>query len=227
MQNYFLRANKPLLYATALSITSILVLIGRIFYTYEFEFAFLISNLFLAWIPFAISYFIYKTTKRTFLFVKIILCISWVLFFPNSGYIITDIFHLDKYTSMPQWFDLLMLVLFSWSGITWGFISLQLIQKRFLTSKNTFVQITFILLIFFLSGVGIYLGRYERWNSWDVLFDFGSLFSQVTELISNSQSFFSMLSMGILYCILLSFMYFPFTNNFQFLIPNNKTNQNV
>ncbi|MFN0275921.1 MAG: DUF1361 domain-containing protein [Chitinophagales bacterium] len=208
--NNSLRANKMLLYATALSVFCAAVLAARFLYVGQKEYIFLSKNLFLAWMPYAIAWFMNRTKTDTHLFKKIFLFISWLLFFPNSAYILTDIYHLNNYPSVPQWYDLLMLLSFSWAGITWGFYSLHLVQKRFFANRSWKLNALFVITIFFLAGVGIYLGRYERWNSWDVLFDIEYLFARSKEIITDVEQMKVITGMGVLFCGVLSFMYYHF-----------------
>ncbi|WP_262497530.1 DUF1361 domain-containing protein [Flavipsychrobacter stenotrophus] len=92
----------------------------------------------------------------------------WLLFFPNAMYIVTDLFHLNESTNVPKWFDLLLLFSAALNGVLMGMSSLYNIEQ--FLKKNISVKyvpvVVFSLLL--LCGYGIYLGRYMRWNSWDI-----------------------------------------------------------
>jgi uncharacterized membrane protein len=95
----------------------------------------------------------------------------WLLFFPNAPYILTDLFHLrHPRESVPVWFDTLLINWFAWTGMLLGVFSLYLMHH---IVRKAFGRITGWLFVFFvgtLCGVGIYIGRFLRWNSWDVIF---------------------------------------------------------
>src|SRR5512145_1198535 len=102
----------------------------RYVYTDTKTFLFLNWNLFLAFLPWLLSTIltIYpRLQKSTLSLVTLIL--SWLLFFPNALYILTDLFHLDISSAMPKWFDLFLILSFAWTGILFGFISLWDIEK--------------------------------------------------------------------------------------------------
>lgn len=130
---------------------------------------FLIWNLFLAFIPYAML--LYLKTKLCFQnnIIKIVIyLVVWLLFLPNTFYIVTDFTHLTNSKSSLFWFDLLLLCSFSIIGFVLGLLSLfefEKIIKIFISSK--IVQLL-IPLICILCGFGIYLGRIKRFNSWDV-----------------------------------------------------------
>ncbi len=150
----------------------------RIYYSGSFLFIFLAWNIFLAWIPFWISYYLIKPAnnkkwKQLFLFG------AWLLFFPNALYIITDLVHLEINTTVPKWFDAILLFASSVVGLMMAFISLyrvedflaRIIHKKWLSM--------FIILILFLGSFGVYLGRFLRWNSWDIIRNPFSLLSEI------------------------------------------------
>src|SRR5215207_11069920 len=96
------------------------------------RYAFLIWNLFLAWIPFIISYFTYILTMNRrwiYLFIPIAAAL-WLIFFPNAPYILTDFQHL-AYSSkdLPVWYDVMMLIWFAFTGVLLGIVSLFLMQE--------------------------------------------------------------------------------------------------
>ena len=129
---------------------------------------FLLWNLFLAWVPYAIS----LTFKNLYKQKKIIQCIyfaGWILFFPNALYIVTDIIHVKESSAVPVWYDAILLFTSSLVGLALAFASLKKVAY-FLTNYFSEKYLDIIMLsVLFISSFGVYLGRFERWNSWDIL----------------------------------------------------------
>lgn len=126
---------------------------------------YLIWNLFLAWIPYVISMFFIK--KDTPLFRFIPLFILWLLFFPNAPYLVTDVLHLAGRLSPFLWYDSLLFFLFGWIGLLLGMLSLFHIHQYLKAHLNYLYSELSIIAICIISSFGLYLGRFERWNSWD------------------------------------------------------------
>jgi uncharacterized membrane protein len=132
-------------------------------------FFFLVWNLVLAWVPFLIAWSLERTYIRTgsMLLVAAGLFI-WLLFFPNAPYIITDLLHLKDRPFIPHWYDVMLFTSFAWTGLLLGFASLyivqQFIRKHISGSMSWVVAFGAI----FLGSFGVYLGRFQRWNSWDL-----------------------------------------------------------
>jgi uncharacterized membrane protein len=104
----------------------------------------------------------------------------WLLFLPNAPYILTDILHLTRATHAPAWYDLALLLSCAGTGLLVGYLSLidvQTIVARRLGQTWSWI---FALVSLVLSGFAIYLGRFLRWNSWDVLIEPTRLFG-ITE----------------------------------------------
>jgi uncharacterized membrane protein len=152
----------------------------RLIYSNSFHYLFLVWNLFLAFVPlFIVQLPFFERSKSLLTFSFIAFC--WLLFFPNAPYILTDLFHLNHNSSMPIWFDLVLILLYAWTGLLAGFYSLFMIEKKLqLYINNRWRQVGIISLIF-LSSFGIYLGRYLRFNSWDLINAPSSLFAQVID----------------------------------------------
>ncbi len=154
-----------------LSLFSTVLVALRVYYTSSFTYLFLIWNLFLAGIPFVISLLI-TTQKQVggkrFYVVMLPLLLIWLMFLPNAFYIITDLFHLRPKNQIPLWYDLLLLLSFAWTGLVLGYLSLidihELVERR--SGKRT--AWLFAIGILVLCAFGVYLGRYLRWNSWDL-----------------------------------------------------------
>jgi len=135
------------------------------------RYAFLIWNLFLAWIPFVISYFTYTLTlKRNWIYVIIpVAAFIWLIFFPNAPYILTDFQHLANSGGVPVWYDVMMLIWFAFTGLLLGMVSLFLMQEIIRREFGRWAGWAFVALVAVLSSAGVYMGRFLRWNSWDIL----------------------------------------------------------
>jgi uncharacterized membrane protein len=140
----------------------------RFIYSGVFGFVFLIWNLFLAWIPFAISTSFKKISKAS-RWKQLLVFAVWLVFFPNALYIVTDLLHLDLETSIPKWYDVVLLFTSSITGLIMAFVSLLRVEK-YLSYKfsNNKVHVLMIAILF-ISSFGVYLGRFLRWNSWDII----------------------------------------------------------
>lgn len=147
-------------------IFSTVLIILRAIHTKDIYGMFLCWNLFLALLP---LYFSYKARHSLRLWVTLLWMGLWLLFFPNAIYIITDIFHLDDNAKLARWFSLVLLTSAALNGLIYGLLSLRNIELR-LRKIIPAQYIRFIIFgLLLLCGYGIYLGRYLRWNSWDII----------------------------------------------------------
>lgn len=162
------------------SLLAIVLAVIRVNITGKFSYIFLTWNLFLAWIPLIISTQLKKHdiwNKNKIIFV--ILLSFWLLFFPNAPYILTDLFHLRERKGMPLWFDLTLILSFAWVGLIVGFISLMQMQFMLKRIIGNHLTLAATILILIVCAFGIYLGRYDRYNSWDVISNPISLFRDI------------------------------------------------
>ena len=130
---------------------------------------FLIWNLILAGIPLLIALLAHHKFDRFKTWSLLVMISIWLLFFPNAPYIITDIFHLKPKDGIPLWYDLLLIVSYAWNGLIIGFYSLWHIQEVIKKRWNKGLAWIFSFVSLFLAAFGVYIGRFLRWNSWDVL----------------------------------------------------------
>jgi uncharacterized membrane protein len=158
---------------TGATLFSVLIWRVRSDYSGSVEYAFLIWNLFLAWIPFIIAYLTYTLTlKRRWVYGFVpAAAFMWLIFFPNAPYILTDFQHLARWRDVPIWYDVMLLIWFSFTGLFLGMVSLFLMQEVIRREFGRWAGWGFVLLVAVLSSVGVYVGRFLRWNSWDVLFN--------------------------------------------------------
>jgi uncharacterized membrane protein len=131
---------------------------------------FLIANLFLASIPLFLSTVLLIGQRWRFHWtIKFLVFTLWLLFLPNAPYILTDILHLTRANQAPAWYDLALLLSCAGTGLIMGYLSLIDVQSIVARSFGSVVGWMFALVSLLLNGFAIYLGRFLRWNSWDVL----------------------------------------------------------
>ncbi|MHB8060111.1 MAG: DUF1361 domain-containing protein [Gaiellaceae bacterium] len=131
---------------------------------------FLIWNLFLAWIPLAVSLLIEKVHGRGGRpALLVLLAAIWLLFFPNAPYIITDFIHLEPRGTAPLWFDVLLIASFAWTGLLLGFVSLNRVQRLIASAAGALAGWLAAASALVLASFGIYIGRFEVRNSWDIV----------------------------------------------------------
>lgn len=150
-------------------------------------FIFLVWNLFLAWIPYWIAISVegfYKLSRSKI--VAAVFVMTWLVFFPNAPYIITDLLHLHNRYPIPFWYDMMLIVSFAWTGLILGLISLH--EIRLFVKKIYSEKVSWAVTVgsTVLCGFGIYLGRCLRWNTWDILTRPGKLFQDI--LMSTTDS---------------------------------------
>jgi len=129
---------------------------------------FLVWNLILAWVPLVFAIAAYARARRRVDPLVAVLLVPWLLFFPNAPYLLTDFIHLGEGPA-PLWYDALMLSAFAWTGLLLGFGSLYLVQLILRRAFGSAVAWLGVLGALGLASVGVYVGRFIRFNSWDAL----------------------------------------------------------
>lgn len=177
MKNFLLRNRYKLAIfglMAAASVICVLLVAARIAYSDSIRYTNLVWNLFLAWIPFVLAYLAYTLSWKKWLlyFVIPVTTFLWLIFFPNAPYILTDLQHLAKEsTSAPLWYDVIVMVWFSWTGLLLGLVSLYLMHYIIQRMFGRATGWAFVFIVSGLSSFGVYLGRFVRFNSWDLLND--------------------------------------------------------
>jgi uncharacterized membrane protein len=154
-----------LLAASALCVATVEI---RTHETGDAYYRFLVWNLFLAWVPLVLAIAAYRRARDQIDLPVAALLVSWLLFFPNAPYLLTDFIHLGEGPA-PLWYDALMLSAFAWTGLLLGFGSLYLVQMIARRASSGTIEWLVVLLVLALASVGVYVGRFLRFNSWDAL----------------------------------------------------------
>ena len=164
------------------SALSIVLSLARVRYSGTYHYFFLNWNLLLAWAPLVLASLLRRLDRRRGrrrLLLMTLVFIGWLLFLPNSPYIVSDLMHLNPRDGVPIWYDAIMFFSFAWNGLILGFVSLWIVQQLATRWLGQLAGWVLVLLTLTATGFGIYLGRFGRWNSWDVLIDPLGLIKQV------------------------------------------------
>ncbi len=186
------------------SLYCIALLLIRAKITHSLYLFFLIWNLLLAYIPYLITtYLLNRSVQQANKYQLLIPLSIWLLFLPNSFYIVTDLIHLKHSDVNCHWMDLIIISSYACLGFVLGILSIldfeQLFSKYY--SRHT---LRFIIpLLCLLCGFGIYMGRILRFNSWDILYQPLSICIALFQLILTRQALLFALHFGV-------FIYFTY-----------------
>ena len=188
---------------------SCLLLVTRMIVTNTIEYIFLPWNLFLAFVPYWITWWMTRNISIIENKIKLVIALAaWLLFIPNSFYIITDLFHLIHVRSAPKWFDLLLIFSFAWNGILCGIISLRRVEITINAIRGKELSVFIIFLVMWLNAFGIYIGRFLRYNSWDIISDPFSLAADIVSMIFHPFENGYAWGMTLCYAVFITFLYF-------------------
>jgi uncharacterized membrane protein len=221
MRQSFSRQLLLLLFAASVLGTGLVVV--RFLASGRFNYFNLIWNLFLAWVPVGFSMLAWKLkSSRAAMF----FCgFFWLLFFPNSPYLVTDLVHLRERPPVPFWFDLVLLQSFVLLGLALGFVSLHKMQSLVANLCGSRVGWIFVVVVLGLTGFGIYLGRVQRWNSWDLIVSPLALLTDIFHLLfrphRRAVGIYSLLHAGFL-LVAYGSLYSLTRFNFEEISPSNR-----
>ena len=202
---------KETLFMGFLTLMCLALSIFRYIYTDNNIFMFLNWNLFLAFVPWGLtSIMVLKPNYQKNTFTIFVLLGSWLLFFPNAPYILTDLFHIRLNSSIPIWFDLVLILSFAWTGLLFGFLSLWDIEKILNKSLKPLWVTSISTGLLFIGSFGVYIGRYLRWNSWDVVNEPVRLMVDLGDRIINPSEYRATWGMTVLMGLFLNMIYWSF-----------------
>lgn len=186
------------------SLAAVGLLVVRLDRVGEAAFDFLTWNLFLAWIPFALSLGVAAVHRRggprPLLWA---LGAGWLLFLPNAPYILTDFIHLGRAGGAPLWFDAALIGAFAGTGLVLGLASLLIVHRVVEARAGRVVGWAVAVGSLVLSALGVYLGRFPRFNSWDVVTDPHGLVAVMTHRLADPLGNPFLLRFGLVMSILL------------------------
>ncbi len=195
----------------AASLVCLGLLVFRMWYSRGVHYWFLAWNLTLAWVPLVVAGLAYELSRqrrRSAHVVVVLSALVWLVFFPNAPYILTDFLHLGSMGDIiPGWYDVLMLFWFAWAGLMLGIVSLYLMQDIVQRWIGSAAGWTFVVLAAALGSLGIYAGRFLRWNSWDLLRRPGVLAGELAGRVTDPANQPRLLGFTVVFALLFLFVY--------------------
>lgn len=182
---------RRLLYAIVLANGfSLALYVLRVAGTGSFRYWFMLWNLFLAWLPLLFAWLLSRSLRhgRWASAKNLIYTVGWLLFLPNSFYLVSDLIHLQTTGEINILFDAVLFFSFIVNGYLAGLWSVYLVHRQLKRRQDEASSIALIIAVFFLCGFAIYLGRTLRWNTWDVLINPAGILFDASEGIINPLS---------------------------------------
>ncbi len=142
-------------------------------------------NLFLAWIPMVLAYVLVRRlrTHAWSSWPCLALSLVWLLFLPNSFYMVSDFIHLADMPRSEVLYDSLTFTVYILNAMILGYTGLFLVQQELEKRVARWKAVLTSASLLFLCSFAIYLGRDLRWNSWDVLVNPAGILFDVSERI--------------------------------------------
>ncbi len=170
----------------------------NVLWTPGYEFLFLVWNLFLAWIPYLAALYISSSVRKdSSWFMVLPALLVWFFFLPNAPYLITDLKHLHYRPPVPFWYDIVMLFSNAITGLMLGLVAVYEVHeslKCWLSVKKVNLAIVGSIM---LSGFGIWLGRFQRFNSWDVITRPGHLLNETLAALDSRWELFQAFAVSV------------------------------
>ncbi len=199
----------PMLTLAFASAVSVTLVFARMLWTENLRYTFLVWNLFLAWLPLLFALLVcelYRNGRmRNWSFAS--LSAAWLLFFPNAPYIFTDLIHLTTRFHRHFWVDLTLILICALTGLVLGFLSLYLMQTVVARMFGRVMSWLFIAAVAGLSSFGVYLGRFVRVNSWDIVTRPGKLYDGIHSWMSDPFAHSTSFAFPILFATFLFIAY--------------------
>jgi len=186
------------------------MIIARIGYSSSLRFIYLLWNLFLGWIPLQLSIYLSKRDGNKWK--DWIIFLAWLLFFPNALYIVTDLIHLKGHANVPIWYDAILLFTCAITGLLMAFASLYRIEMFLMKKINKAGVNKVIVLVIFLGSFGVYLGRFLRVNSWDVIVNPFELLNEIWIRLLYPFKYYRTWVVTLLLTVLFNLLYFGLKN---------------
>lgn len=149
----------------------------------NFRYWFMLWNLTLAWIaPFIALWLVARLKNHSWKqWFNIVLTLTWLLFLPNSFYMVSDLIHVQQTGEVSIIFDAVLFASFIFNGFIAGYIGTYLVHRELIKRLSVIKTYAVITGVFVLCSYAIYLGRILRWNTWDALLQPAALLFDISD----------------------------------------------
>lgn len=170
---------------------------------------YMLWNLLLAWLPllFALRVIHVLRTKRWSAWEPLLFTLLWLIFLPNSFYMISDFIHLRDVPTVDVLYDGVLFTSFIYTAVLLGFSSMYLLHLELKKRLRTTTAASLMAFTLLLCCVGIYIGRDLRWNSWDVVTNPAGLLFDVSDRVLHPRAYPQMFTTILSFFALLGSMY--------------------
>jgi uncharacterized membrane protein len=139
---------------------------------------------------------------------------TWLLFIPNGPYLVTDIMHLLDHRRGPLlWFDLILFFSYAHLGLLLAMYSAAQIEDLLSKFAPRVVAKLSMMLLFFAIAFGVYLGRFLRWNSWDLFYKPWDIARELTDCLNNPAEHAKAYLITVLFGTMLNAIYYAFSHD--------------
>lgn len=145
---------------------------------------FLVWNLILAWIPVFFAVWFSTVGGRIWL---VPLGMGWLAFLPNAPYLVTDLVHLGD--GIELWRHVLQYGFAAWTGVVVGVVSMRLVHGRIEREFGPVLGWAAVVVSVGLCAVGVVIGRFQRWNSWDLVTRPDAVVAKTFEWVSSPMAY--------------------------------------
>lgn len=197
-----------LLAAVLMSLADMALLGVRILITGTARYWFVPENLALAWLSLAFAWLLVMglQRRRWLSWQGLGLTALWLLFLPNTWYVLTDFIHVYPNGEISQLFDIVLMSLLVFTGFALGIASLAVVHGRLGARQRRGDSWLFIETAILVSSFAVYLGRDLRWNSWDVITHPTGLLVNISDPFGSQRPF----NITILFFFLVNVVYLAY-----------------
>lgn len=165
-------------------------------------------NLFLAFIPLVLSFWLFRRRRVARAWQWWILLVVYIAFLPNAPYLLTDIIHLIR--GIRNGFSAYIIALFFFplhiASILLGFeayVVSVINQGEYLKRLSLrHLILPMELITHALCAVGVFIGRFRRYNSWDLVTDPDTVLLQTLDDLTSKRPLFVIFVTFLIFTVL-------------------------
>jgi uncharacterized membrane protein len=183
----------------------VMLYVLRVLVSGKNSYVYLVYNLLLALVPYVIAALgavlvARAGSEKARRLAAVPTALLWLAFYPNAPYIFTDFIHVFNRTFLRAapseliglnaliWYDIIMNAAFAFAGHFMGLVSMWLVQRFVARAWGKAAARALVGTAILLAGFGIYLGRFSRLNSWDVVLAARQVLDEASEALADPKA---------------------------------------